>query len=60
MICISTLEVDFFSKQTYLGVVEKFITENYHCKDVACENCGVLMKALSCFANILLNNLKQG
>ena len=41
MLCISTLEADFSSQQTYLGVAEPYITENYHCKDVhvACENC---------------------
>ena len=64
MLCISTLEVDFSSKQTYLGVVEQFITENDHCRDVACENCRVVMKvnvikALSCFANTLLNNYSK-
>ena len=71
MLCISTLEADFFNvsnqKQTYLGVVEEFITENDNCKDVhvACENCGVVMKiivmkALSCLANTLLNNYSKG
>ena len=34
MLCISTLEADFSLKQTHLGVVEQFITENDHCKDV--------------------------
>ena len=38
MLCISTLEADFLKvsnkKQTYLGVVEQFITENDNCKDV--------------------------
>ena len=70
MLCISTLEADFFKvsnqKQTYLGVVEQFITENDNCKDVhvVCEHCGVVMKvivmkALSCFANTLLNNYSK-
>ena len=68
MLYISTLEADFSSKQTYLGVVEQFVTENDHCKDghEACENCNcrvlmkvIAMKALSCFANTLLNNYSK-
>ena len=70
MLCISTLEADFLKvsnqKQTYLGVVEQFITENDNCKDVhvVCEHCGVVMKvivmkALSNFANTLLNNYSK-
>ena len=61
MLCISTLEADFSSKQTYLGVVEQFITDNNHCKDVhvACANCRVVMKALSCFSNTFLNNYSK-
>ena len=52
MLCSSTLEGDFLTvynkKQTYLGVVEQFITENDNCKavHVACENCGVVMKVI--------------
>ena len=50
------------SKQTYLGMVVPFTTENENFKyiHVGCENCRVVMKvsvmkALSCFANTLLN-----
>ena len=48
MLYISTLEVDFSSKQIYLGVVEQFITDNNHCKDVhvTCANCRVVMKVI--------------
>ena len=68
MLCISTLEADFLKvsnkKQTYLGVVEQFITENDKDVHVAYANCGVdmkviVMKALSCFANTLLNNYSK-
>ena len=46
--------------QRYLRVVEQFITENDNCKDVHVA-CGlvmkvIVMKALSSFANTLLNN----
>ena len=50
MLCISKLEADFLKvsnqKQTYLGVVEQFITENDNCKDVhvVCGHCAVVMK----------------
>ena len=44
-------------------MVEQFITENDNCKDVhvVCGHCGVIMKvivmkALTCFANTLINN----
>ena len=54
------------SKQTYLGVVAQFIMENDNCKyiHVACQNCRVfinviVMKALSFFANTLLNNYSK-
>ena len=71
MLCFSPLEADFLKvpnkKQTYLRVVEQCITENNNCKDVhvACEHCGVVMKvivmkAMSCFANTLLNNYSKG
>ena len=53
-------------KQTYLGVVEQFITENDNCKDVhvVCGHCGVVMKVivikvLSCFANTLPNTYSK-
>ena len=48
MLYITTLEADFTSKQTFLGIVEQFIIENDHCKDVhvACENCRVVMKVI--------------
>ena len=65
MLCMSTLEADFLKvsnqKRTYLGVVEQFITENDSCKDVhvACGHCGVVMKALCCFSNTLLNNYSK-
>ena len=70
MLCISTLEVDFLKvpnqKQTYLGVMEQFIMESDNCNDVhvACNICGVVMKvivmrALSCFANTLLNTYSK-
>ena len=69
-LCISTLETPFLKlhhqKQTFLGVVERFIVENEDCQDVntPCEECGdillvVIMKALSCFANTLLNNYSK-
>ena len=49
MLCISTLEVDFSSKQRYLGVVEQFITDNDNCEDVhvTCEHCRVVMKVIA-------------
>ena len=70
MLCISTLEADFLKvsiqKLTYLWVVEQFIMENDNCKDVhvACGHRGVVMKvivmkAISCFANTLLNNYSK-
>ena len=48
MLCISILEAEFSSKQTYLRVMEQFITEKYQCKDVhiACENFRVGMKVI--------------
>ena len=48
-------------KHTYLRVVEQFITENDNCTDVhvVCDNCGVVMKALSCFVNRLLINYSK-
>ena len=32
--------------QTYLGVVEQFITENDNYQQVSCENGGVIMKGI--------------
>ena len=76
-VCIFNIHVMYFNitciflkvsnqKQTYLGVVEQFITENDNCKDVhvTCGHCGVVtkvivMKALICFANTLLNNYSR-
>ena len=70
MLCISTLEADLLKvsnqKQTYLGVVEQFITENDNCKDahIVCAHYEVIMKVivmktLSYFANTLLNNYSK-
>ena len=69
-VCISTLETEFLQlkhqKQTYLGVVERFITGHEECTDVhsICDSCGVthlniIMKSLGCFANTLLNNYSK-
>ena len=69
-VCISTLETEFLQlahqKQTYLGVVERFITGHEECTYVhsICDSCGVthlnvIMKSLGCFANTLLNNYSK-
>ena len=69
-VCISTLETEFLQlkhqKQTYLGVVERFITGHEECTDVhsISDSCGVthlniIMKSLGCFANTLLNNYSK-
>ena len=45
-VCISTLETEFLQvshqKQTYLGVVERFITGHEDCTDIhsICDSCG--------------------
>ena len=69
-VCISTLETEFLQlshqKQTYLGVVVRFITGHENCTDFhsICDSCGatqlkVIMKSLGCFANTLLNNYSK-
>ena len=61
------MEYTFFEvshqKQTFLGVIEQLITNNEECKEilVTCEECKqkflvCIMKAISCLANVLLNN----
>ena len=66
-VCISSVECTFLDvahqKQTFLGVIEQFITNNEECKEmlIMCEECKqmflvCIMKAMSCFANVLLNN----
>ena len=66
-VCISQYEESFLrvgnQKQTLLGVFEKHLTGNSYFNDelAPCEVCGCelvsnVMRSLSCFANILLNN----
>ena len=42
-------------------MVEQFITENDNCNDVHVVggHCGIVMKAVICFANTLLNNYSK-
>ena len=56
----------FNQKQTFLRVVERFITGHEECTDVhsICDSYGVthlniIMKSLGCFANTLLNNYSK-
>ena len=67
---ISSVECTFLEvahqKQTFLGVIEQFITNNEECKEILimCEECKqmflvCIMKAMSCFTNVLLNNYSK-
>ena len=69
-VCISSVECTFLEvahqKQTFLGVIEQFITNNEECKEILimCEECKqiflvCIMKAMSCFTNVLLNNYSK-
>ena len=65
--CTCTMETEFLQlshqNQTYLGVIERFITGYEDCRDIQhiSDSCGatqlkVIMKSLGCFAKTLLNN----
>ena len=69
-VSISSVECTFLEvahqKQTFLGVIEQFITNNEECKEILimCEECKqmflvYIMKAMSCFTNVLLNNYSK-